>query len=156
MKIGFLFPKIGKFFNISLVDKEAETFIVNIIKSRLEESKKTTENMTPCFIDVFVKALKSNNTAMNDRDAGRNEDELGRFDNDAKIIGTKNQQPPLYSNQEEYEVVLISNLFLLFFSGFDTQSTVLSLVLYHLAKNQEGELLISGIFLNFYYDIHYT
>ena len=132
------------------MDKEAETFLVNIIKSRLEESKKNTENMIPSFLNVFVKALESNNSETNNEAEDKNDKKLDQFEDDAKITVTKSQ--PLYANKEEYEVAIISNLFLLFFAGFDTQSTVLSIALYQLAKNQEGELLILYFSLSFYFD----
>ena len=124
------------------MDKEAETFLVNIIKSRLEESKKNTNNMSPSFLNVFVKALESNDTEI------KNDKNLDQFEDDAKIVGAKSQHQPLYANQEEYEVVIISNLFLLFFAGFDTQSTVLSIALYQMAKNPEGELLVFKLSMN--------
>ena len=139
MMICFFFPTIGRLFNIPLIDKEAEKFLVNIIKSRLEDSKKGTENSTPSFLNVFVKALEANEIQINSTSEDTVEKKLDQFEEDAKIMRPKSQQS-LYSNQEEYETVIISNLFLLFFAGFDTQSTVLSLVLHYLATNQEGIL----------------
>ena len=137
----FLAPQLGKLFNMGFLDKEAEQFVVDIVKSRLEESKrmKKDENISPTFLDVFVKALQENNVS------DKNKDEEGietdQFEDDAKIkdlAGTQN----MYSNQEEFELAIVSNLFLLFFAGFDTQSTGLSLVLYYLATNQEGKWLL--------------
>ena len=139
MMIVFFFPTIGRLFNIPLIDKEAEKFLVNIIKSRLEDSKKGTENSTPSFLNVFVKALEANEIQINSTSEDTVEKKLDQFEEDAKIMRPKSHQS-LYSNQEEYETVIISNLFLLFFAGFDTQSTVLSLVLHYLATNQEGIL----------------
>ena len=137
--ICFFFPTIGRLFNIPLIDKEAEKFLVSIIKSRLEDSKKGTETSTPSFLNVFVKALEANEVQINSSSEDTAEKKLDQFEEDAKIMRPKSHQA-LYSNQEEYETVIISNLFLLFFAGFDTQSTVLSLVLYYLATNQEGML----------------
>ena len=139
MMICFFFPTIGRLFNIPLIDKEAEQFLVSIIKSRLEDSKKGTETSTPSFLNVFVKALEANEVQINSSSEDTAEKKLDQFEEDAKIMRPKSHQS-LYSNQEEYETVIISNLFLLFFAGFDTQSTVLSLVLYYLATNQEGML----------------
>ena len=139
MMICFFFPTIGRLFNIPLIDKEAEQFLVSIIKSRLEDSKKGTETSTPSFLNVFVKALEANEVQINNSSEDTAERKLDQFEEDAKIMRPKSHQA-LYSNQEEYETVIISNLFLLFFAGFDTQSTVLSLVLYYLATNQEGML----------------
>ena len=139
MMICFFFPTIGRIFNIPLIDKEAEKFLVNIIKSRLEDSKKDTGNSVPSFLNVFVKALEANEMQINSTSADSVEKKLDQFEEDAKIMRPKSHES-LYSNQEEYETVIISNLFLLFFAGFDTQSTVLSLVLHYLATNQEGML----------------
>ena len=139
MMICFFFPTIGRIFNIPLIDKEAEKFLVNIIKSRLEDSKKDTGNSVPSFLNVFVKALEANEIQINSTSEDSVEKKLDQFEEDAKIMRPKSHQS-LYSNQEEYETVIISNLFLLFFAGFDTQSTVLSLVLHYLATNQEGML----------------
>ena len=156
MMICFFFPTIGRLFNIPLIDKEAEKFLVNIIKSRLEESKKGTETSTPSFLNVFVKALEANEIKINSTSEDTVEKELDQFEEDAKITRPKIHQS-LYSNQEEYETVIISNLFLLFFAGFDTQSTVLSLVLHYLATNQEGILLneLSFHFLQVTLSFHY-
>ena len=139
MMICFFFPTIGRIFNIPLIDKEAEKFLVNIIKSRLEDSKKDTGNSVPSFLNVFVKALEANEIQINSTAEDSVGKKLDQFEEDAKIMRPKSHQS-LYSNQEEYETVIISNLFLLFFAGFDTQSTVLSLVLHYLATNQEGML----------------
>ena len=139
MMICFFFPTIGRLFNIPLIDKEAEKFLVSIIKSRLEDSKKGTESSTPSFLNVFIKALEANEVQINNSSEDTAERKWDQFEEDAKIMRPKSHQA-LYSNQEEYETVIISNLFLLFFAGFDTQSTVLSLVLYYLATNQEGML----------------
>ena len=126
---------------MSFLDQEAEQFVVNIIKSRMEESKhmKKDENDSPTFLDVFMKALQESNVS----DKNKDEDgvETGQFEDDAKIKGLKGT-PDLYSNQEEFELAITSNLCLLFFAGFDTQSTGLSIVLYYLATNQEGKLLL--------------
>ena len=142
MMISFLLPQLGKLFSISFLDTEAEQFVVDIVKSRLEESKhmKKDENISPTFLDVFVKALQEHNVL----DKNKDEDgiETDQFEDDAKIkdlAGTQN----MYSNQEEFELAIVSNLFLLFFAGFDTQSTGLSLVLYYLATNQEGKWLLT-------------
>ena len=140
MMICFFFPTIGRIFNIPLIDKEAEKFLVNVIKSRLEDSKKDTGNSVPSFLNVFVKALEANEIQINSTSEDSVEKKLDQFEEDAKIMRPKSHQS-LYSNQEEYETVIISNLFLLFFAGFDTQSTVLSVVLHYLATNQEGMLL---------------
>ena len=138
MMIAFFFPILGRIFNVALIDKEAETFLVNIIKSRLEDSKKKTDYSTTSFLNVFVKALEANNLQSSHENDDLVDNKLDQFEEDAKISRPKGQHQTLYSNAEEYETVIISNLFLLFFAGFDTQSTVLSLVLHYLAKNQEG------------------
>ena len=126
---------------IFFLDQNAEKFVVDIIKSRLEETKqmKNDENNIPTFLDVFVKALENSNLTEKTKEEGAIDND--QFENDAKLRGFKDGQN-LYSNQEEFESALISNLFLLFFAGFDTQSTGLSIVLYYLATNQEGNIFL--------------
>jgi hypothetical protein len=140
--ISFLLPQLGKLFSISFLDTEAEQFVVDIVKSRLEESKhmKKDENISPTFLDVFVKALQENNVS----DKNKDDDgiETDQFEDDAKIKDLTGAQK-MYSNQEEFELALVSNLFLLFFVGFSTQETGLSVVLYYLATNQEGKWLLN-------------
>ena len=137
MMLVFLAPQLGKLFNMPFLDQEAEKFVVDIVRSRLEESKQTKkdENDTPTFLDVFVKALEESNVS--DKENDKDGVETDQFEDDAKIKGLKGTQN-LYSNKEEFELAIISNLFLLFFAGFDTQSTGLSIVLHYLATNQEG------------------
>ena len=135
----FFFPAIGRWLNFSLWDREAQNFLANIIKSRLADSKNEFENTSVNFLNVFIKALDANEAGMKKESDDEVEEHLDQFEEDAKIIGIKGNPQSLYSNQEEYETVITSNLLLLFFAGFDTQSNVLSVVLYYLATNHEGK-----------------
>ena len=131
-------PTVGKILNLPFLDQEAEKFVVQIIKSRLDARRKKTEKDVPNFLDVFVTALESSNLSdqsENEADGNKTKDQ---FEEDAKIRNVKGRQS-LYSNQDDFELAIISNLFLLFFAGFDTSSTALASVLYYLATNQEGK-----------------
>ena len=90
--ICFFFPTIGRLFNIPLIDKEAEKFLVSIIKSRLEDSKKGTETSTPSFLNVFVKALEANEVQIKSSSEDTAEKKLDRFEEDAKIMRPKSHQ----------------------------------------------------------------
>ena len=136
--ILFLVPAVGKILNFAFLDQEAERFMVQIIKSQLDARRKKTENDVPNFLDVFVKVLEDNDSSEQYTDEGGADRIKTQFEEDAKIQNVKAQQK-MYSNQDEFELVLISNLLLLFFAGFDTSSTALSSVMYYLATNQEGD-----------------
>ena len=103
----------------------------------MRKQMKKDENNVPTFLDVFVRALENSNMTEKSKEEVAVDND--QFENDAKLRGLKDGQK-LYSNQEDFELALISNLFLLFFAGFDTQSTGLSIVLYYLATNQEGNI----------------
>ena len=136
----FLFPLFGKLTRSKFLDKDAEQFMIQIIRSRLEENKKEKGQTNPSFLDVFVKALQDDSVSVEAQYKNKTDITLDQFENDAKMQDIKDKGN-FYSNQEEFELALVSNLFLLFFAGFDTQSTALSSVLYYLATNQEGSTL---------------
>ena len=103
MMTVFLFPKIGRLLNLPLIDKVAETFLVNIIKERLKDCKTKVDNDVTTFLDVFVKALEANDTEIHKETDHTVDKKLDQFEEDAKISGIKGKQQKLYSNQEEYE-----------------------------------------------------
>ena len=137
MIILFVFPVVGKIFNMPFLDTKAEKFLVQIIKSRLEDGKRNTKNDNQSFLDVFVKALENSESLDKHGQEEKNENATDQFEDDAKIKVLKAQQN-FYLNQDEFQLALISNLFLLFFAGFDTQSTAMSSILYYLATNPES------------------
>ena len=143
----FFIPVVGKILNIAFLDQEAEKFIIQIIKSQLDARKKKSEDDIPNFLDVFVTALEDSGLSEQSADEDGVDKTKDQFEDDAKIQNVKTRQS-LYSNQAELELAIISNLFLLFFAGFDTSSTALSSILYYLATNQEGKKFCNKYYMH--------
>ena len=147
MMIVFLIPKLGKMFKMGFLEKAPQEFVVNIIKAQFKARKENKSNDIPNFLDVFISAMETTNIPSNKvvettthegkSAAGDGHD---HFDNDAKLQNIQSVQ--LYANQEEFETAIISNLFLLFFAGFDTTSTALASACFYLATNPEGTMFI--------------
>ena len=92
------------------------------------EDRKNNPSVRGDFIDTLTQAL----TAAN-KELGLAEDE-DQFEKDAKIKVSSSKR---VFTKEELELVVVSNAFLLFFAGFDTSSSGMSLAAFLLAKNQE-------------------
>ena len=56
------------------------------------------------------------------------------FEKDAQIKSSSFKQK---FSEEEMEMYLIANLFVLFIAGFDTSSTIMTIAIYFLAKNPD-------------------
>ena len=138
LMIVFMMPKVGKLLRMPFLDQEAEKFIVNIIISQLNSRKDKQSNDIPNFLDVFVAALENNSNSEQAGDKAVGNTTGEQFEDDAKLKNFSTHQS-LYSNQEEFELSIISNLFLLFFAGFDTTSTAMASVFFYLATNPEGK-----------------
>ena len=121
------FPKLAKVINFELIDKKAINFFINIIKSQME-IRRNNPSVRNDFIDTLTQAMTAANREIDLAD------EEDQFEKDAKIdVGGKK----IAFTKEELELVVVSNAFLLFFAGFDTSSSGMSLTAFFLAKNQE-------------------
>ena len=133
-----MMPQVAKLLRMPFLDQEAEKFIVNIIISLLNSRKDKQSNDFPNFLDVFVAALENNSISEQAGDKAVGNTIGDQFEDDAKLKNVNTHQN-LYSTKDEFELSVVSNLFLLFFAGFDTTSTAMASVFFYLATNPEGK-----------------
>ena len=133
-----MMPQVAKLLRMPFLDQEAEKFIVNIIISQLNSRKDQQSNDVPTFLDVFVAALQNHSISEQAADKAAGNTPGDQFEDDAKLKNFNTHQS-LYSTKDEFELAVVSNLFLLFFAGFDTTSTTMASVFFYLATNPEGK-----------------
>ena len=120
--IGFFLyifaPKLLQYFDMPLLNKDAERFFVKVILQSMEERRSSPIKRND-LIDLILEVFK--------KEEMKKESKGDEDDN--------NPQEGLWS-LEELEEVLISNSLMLFLVGFDTVSTTSAICLYCLAKHQ--------------------
>ena len=116
-------PKLAVFLKFPILDEESTSFFVDVIRQTLAHRRKTKERRND-FIDLTLDALK---------DDIDKEVEDDQFEKDAQVSGGQKKK----YTEEEMELYLVSNLFILFIAGFDTTSTTLAVCSYFLAKHQD-------------------
>ncbi len=122
---AMVFPDIAKKTNMRMMNKEGTDFMINVIQQSMKERKESNIRRND-LVDLLLDAMKGVG------DSGEQE-ELSAFEKDAAITVTKKSAIP----DEDIELMLVSNAFLLFFAGFDTTSTMLALTMHFLATEQD-------------------
>ncbi len=119
------FPDLAKKWKVSFINYEAAAFVINAIQQSMRERKGNSVRRND-LVDLLLDAMK---------DTGRHQDdsELSMFEKDAAIKLTKNAAVP----EKDFELVLVSSAYQLFFAGFDTTSTLLAICMHFLAIEQD-------------------
>ncbi len=123
-----MFPSVAKALKLSFIDGEAILFFADVVRKAvaLRRKQKTKRND---MIDLVLEALENSDEVTGPKEDQEAEDQ---FEKDASIAeGSSNG---FVVSKEEYELLLISNAVVLFFAGFDTTSSALSMTLAYLAR----------------------
>ncbi|TRY80860.1 hypothetical protein TCAL_07801 [Tigriopus californicus] len=118
-------PWVTKIKEITFLDKEAGDFLLDIFAQSIKERRKSKVKRND-ILGLLVAALDA------DRQGIKEELENDQFDQDAQVHVSK--KTPI--SDDEIELLLFSNALVLFFAGFDTSSTIMSITSYFLATNE--------------------
>ncbi|TRY80861.1 hypothetical protein TCAL_07803 [Tigriopus californicus] len=121
-----VFPWTTKIKEFSFLDREAGDFILDIFSRSMEERRKSKVKRND-LLDLLMDALEA------DRQGIKQNLENDQFDQDAQVHVSKKSAIP----DDEIDLFLLSNAFILFFAGFDTSSSIMSIVSYFLATNED-------------------
>lgn len=127
----FIFPTLGKLFNVPLFAPDAVSFLANVMKDTIVQRKLQNvrkNDFVDLVLDVLDETRRVNKSEME-------MEENDKFENDAKLKNVK-QKKNTFTN-EEMDEIMISNALIIFFAGYDTSSSMMSIVLYYMAKNQD-------------------
>lgn len=123
--LSFLLPSVFQLLRLEPDNKDSLIYFGEVVKQTMNSRKGNSQKRND-MVDLLMDSLKGEDSG-NEAVAKQVEKEL----NVAKP--TKVSQIP----KDKIEVVLIAQLLLLFFAGMDTSSTIMSVVIYALAKNPD-------------------
>ncbi len=123
--LAILFPKLWRKAGMPMLHREGSDFLANVIKQSMAERKEANVRRND-LIDLLLDAMKNVHA---DEDLG----DLNTFEKEAMLEGVKKSSVP----EKDYETLLVSNALLLFFTGFDTTSTMLSIAMHYLATEPD-------------------
>lgn len=112
----FVFPQIMKWFKIRIVDRDIQDFMIDTIKDNMELREKN-DIVRKDFFQLLVQL--------------RNTGEVNQGDEWNTIIA-KDENSKQFNLED-----LTAQAFVFFVAGFETSSTLLSFLLYELAKDQD-------------------
>jgi len=126
------FPKLTKLLDLNVFPKKPLIFFADVIRNAIQCRESSGERRND-LVDVFNDALKKGQKNLMDEN-GAIEDQ---FEKDAQISNdtwkTTQKRKEDCQEDEDFELVLISNAVVLFFAGFDTTSSALTVCLGFLA-----------------------
>merc|ERR1711860_157370 len=125
----FFFPKLGKLLKVPFIDEKATDFFIDVIEKTIEERKGNKGPKRNDFIDLFLSAMKEQDKEL---ESLKEEDQ---FEKDAQVnVGsTKFSDIP----KEELHLLMLAQVLVLFFGGFDTSSSMMAVSMIFLAQNPE-------------------
>ena len=123
--LSFTLPSVFKALKLETFDRESITYFADMIKQAINSRKGNLQKRND-MVDLLLDALQN-------KDA---EDEEVKKQIEKELEVAK---PMKVSSipKDKVEVMLISNLLMLFFAGMDTSSALLAVLMYCLAKNPE-------------------
>nr|AIL94164.1 cytochrome P450 CYP3025A3 [Tigriopus japonicus] len=123
-----LFPSVARMldFEFEIFNKEAGTFVLDVLRQSIA-NRKSSKIRRNDLLDLLMDALEA------DRQGIKQELEKDQYDMDATLHMTRKKNIP----DEDIEMFLLSNAFILFFAGFDTSSTIMSIAAFFLATHQD-------------------
>ncbi|TRY73186.1 hypothetical protein TCAL_02546 [Tigriopus californicus] len=123
-----LFPSLSKMMNVELdlFNREAGNFVLDVLGQCIKERRNSKVRRND-LLDLLLDALEA------DRQGIKQELEKDQYDQDAAIHVSRTSSIP----DDEIELFLLSNAFILFFAGFDTSSTIMSVASYFLATHED-------------------
>ncbi len=125
-------PKVAKFFKFNFIDEEPILFLNDAILRTIEQRRKDKIRRND-LIDLVVEALDNYKKKGGNQGQATEVEAEGQFEKDAAIQSSTKEA----ISEDEFELLMVSNALVLFFAGFDTTSTVLSVCLALLAQNPD-------------------
>ena len=123
--IGFLLPWLAKALKIEAFDKESMDFFGDIIKQTMKSRKKQSKKRND-MVDLLMDALQGEDEG--DEEVKRQVEQELEVSKPMKVSSIP---------KDKIEMMLISQLILLFFAGMDTSSAIMAVIMYCLAKNPQ-------------------
>jgi len=123
------FPKLGKLLGVNFIDESATNFFLDVIEKSIEQRKGQKGPKRNDFIDLLVQAIKDQDESL---ETLKEDDQ---FEKDAEVKVGKNKLAEI--PKDELHLYLLSQVFVMFFAGFDTSSTMMASSMIFLAKNPE-------------------
>ena len=123
--LSFLLPSVFKALKLETFDRESVNYFGDIIKQAVNSRKGNLQKRND-MVDLLLDALQSKDV--------EDEEVKRQIEQELEVA-----QPMKASAlpKEKVEVMLISNLIMLFFAGMDTSSALLAALMYCMAKNPE-------------------
>ncbi|CAB4063133.1 CYP6 [Lepeophtheirus salmonis] len=114
---------------ISLLDPGSKSFFINMVKSSIENRKKSKVSRGD-FVDLLLAEFYKNTSIK--QDEIQNGEEAPQFEFDAKI---NIQDTKVTFDEQELELVLVANVLILLMAGFDTTSSMMTVMFVYLANH---------------------
>jgi len=122
----FLMPGwISKWFDLSFFDEKATLFFVKFMQQSIEQRRQDNVKRND-LIDLALQEPKDKNPETSSNSNGNYPVESG-------------SSPEKCLTPDELQDIVIGNALMMFIAGYDTVSSSASVMLYHLAKNQEAQ-----------------
>ena len=125
MLLSFIFPSLFKALKLELFNRESVNFFADISKQTINSRKGNSKKRND-MVDLLMDAMIG-------KDAG-NEEIRKQIEQELEVAKPSKVS---FIPEDKREVMLISNLILLFMAALDTSSAILATLMYCLAKNPE-------------------
>ncbi len=124
LMIAMVFPEVSKALKLEIFDRESMLFFAEVVRKAVAHRRETRTKRGD-MIDLVLEALEAS-----EKEPREVEDD--QFEKDAQIDSSEYK-----IERDEIELLLISNAIILFFAGFDTSSSALSMTLAFLSLHPD-------------------